>query len=242
MRRALRALLPALLLVGCATKVEVSDRDVTFPTLHASYRLPSGDEDEPAEKNGDGEARSRPPPERTWSLEFRYTRASGDGTQTLDEGDTIRLGREDFKGPGVVESDYVLEVASLALATERRLDLGFRLHGYGGLEIERLDLELEMEDQRESDTLVSGGPVVGVGVELRPIEWISARAGGRIAYAMGDNSLVFHTGFEAGAAIRPVKGLSIFGGWRWWTYALKREKSDVLVDLSGPIIGVSIGF
>ncbi|MHC4472761.1 MAG: hypothetical protein ACYTDY_00105 [Planctomycetota bacterium] len=229
-------------LLGCRTQVEIEDRGIAFPTLLASYRVaprekPPRQSDEVAE-----EPRRPAEPEVYWSVEARYSRASGESSQSLNRADDVEFDREEFDGPGRLEADYTLEVVSVVLAVDRPLDLGFRLFGSGGIEVERLDLDLEMNGLRASDTLVSAGPGIAGGLEFRPIRWFGVRVQGRSVTAVGDGSFVSHYGLEVGAAIRPIEGVSVFGGWRWWAYAYTRRDSDILLDLSGPILGVSLGF
>jgi|GEM_PF-3428228 len=234
----------ALVAVGCGVPpkdINLGDKGVFFPSLRITTAEPLS----LASKETPADPESMRKPERTFSIELDLSGGSGDDSQSLQSGESIRFEGTTFSGPGTVDGEFDLVAGSLALRVDMPRSESARAAFLVGLGFTELDLELSQNGTKERDTSSALGLMLGVLAEIQ----FSSRTSfqGRFTLMLGktggdeDDGVVL-TQLEAGLLWAIAGGVSVFGGFRHWSYEQNRTGSDVDIEMSGPVLGVQIGF
>jgi len=250
------AAIPAV--AGCRVwtlvDVEAQDRRVIFPVLRAVWHVdptlepedPRPEEESPpaASEEFDGKMQL--------ALEFDFTGGQGDSTQNLDFMEVIDFDDTEFYGPGPVKSEFTLFFGTVAARLRWPVSRTISFDGLFGLGFDRLDLELSDGVKSARDTTVTIGPYVGARMNWQPFAVIGAY-GQAFGYAgvvgaadsyssSGIMAASLSSGAELALTITPQQNVTLFGGWRVWSYNEKRTGSDVELTMSGPIAGLRLDF
>ena len=181
------------------------------------------------------------------AIEVEYTNARGEFANTLAVGEEFDLEGGEILGPGSIDSDFGLDLLSMGLRGGLSRGGWVGIDGRAGLSVHAAELELRKRGtaERATDDYYMGGPYLGAGLWVKPgVQWcrLYTRATGHLGFD------VLQTGTtalgEVGVELTPAPGLSFFGGWRWMNHALDRDssngRSDIEIDLSGPVAGVAL--
>lgn len=208
--------------------IEGEDENVVFPLARASWELIP---------NTRGEEMEAVEGTLTLDLEAAYTEA--DFNQNLSSGRSINFDHVEFPGPSRVAGDADLITASASVRGGMMILEQLRLEGILGVGLSHMDLELESGATRERDINTAVGPLFGARFTWQPLTAAGLYAQGTVLAGVEHTSVAVG---EVGIVLTPIRPVSIVGGWRWLGYREDRSRSDVDLDLSGPIVGLQVTF
>jgi hypothetical protein len=231
--------------------VEAQDRRVIFPVLRAVWHVDP--RKEPEDPSPGEEAPSAAPEEvdrrMQVALEFDFTGGQGDSTQNLDLLEMIDFDDTEFYGPGPVKSEFSLFSGTIAARLRWPVSRTISFDGLFGLGLDRLDLELSDAVKSARDTTTTIGPYLGARMNWQPFAVVGAyvQAFGYVGVLGFSDSYsgiaaASHSGAELALTITPHRSVTLFGGWRVWSYNEERSGSDVDLRMSGPIAGLRLDF
>ena len=228
-----------IVLGACYTQVDVNgdDGEVFFPSLRAS--VPLGESPAPAEEVD--ERKDSAAPDSGNRLEFELSGTSGSDTQTLNVGDVINFEGSSFFGPGDVSIDWDLYTASALVSFRWPVAPTLRLDALAGLAGVYASTEVSRGAERAGDSSVTLGPQFGFRANWQPHHVIGLYGQGTLYWGLGSQFATLGAA-ELGATARVSKVTMLFLGWRWWAYSEDRGGSDLDLDMSGPLLGVSFDF
>jgi hypothetical protein len=224
-------------LAGCYTEVDVDGEDngVFFPSLRASVPLGG----RPAPREGETDPAAVDSGNR---LEFELTGTSGSDTQTLNAGDVIHFEGSSFFGPGDVAVDWDLYTASALVRLRWEAVRTLWLDGLTGLAATYVDTEVARGAETARDSDFTLGPEFGFRATWQPHQVVGVYGQALLYWGFGSEGPASMGTAELGATAR-VSGVTTFLlGWRWQSYNQDRSGSDLNLDMSGPLLGVSFDF
>ena len=224
--------------------------ELSAPASRASSPL-SSDVDEPSAVTPTRSPATRPRPrvQTRLSAEAEYSvglggndeRSVGPGGRYVDYDGTV------FNGPQVLQSSYDLHLASFGVRGGVQLFDLVSLEGLGGLSLTALDLELRGASGSASDTGVSMGVHVGARATITPHPVVDLYGQGKLHLLGGlqdsRRTVVLATA-EVGGNLHVTSNVSLFGGYRWWSYFEDIHSASDIDDivLKGPTAGLLLRF
>ena len=246
------AILALPLLLGCTevTDIDIDEDDVFIPAFRASYQIIPEEAEtlrdlvvspSPAEAAATGPAPSPPSMQALAALDFGFGYGQGASSQDLAFGELVSFDDVDFRGPAHLRYIYELSVFSAAFRGGGRIPGVLDIEGFLGAGWTSLDLVAKSPYARAHDVVHDVGFLFGVKLTGHPFRWLDLYARGSELIAEGQDGL---GDAELGFALKPVGGLSLFAGWRWWDYdeEVPADESDIELDISGPTCGVELLF
>lgn len=173
------------------------------------------------------------------SIEISVALASGDDVQSLGSGELITLGGGTIGGGAQVESDLDLSLSTVAY----KLGVGdpeqesVRMAIFGGLGIASSEIVLRsgaqvLRAEDDDPYFFAGGEVIGT-----LSDHLQLRA--RIALPLLGATMPVELEVVGGLN---YQALTLFAGWRYVDLEWTRSGSDVDYRLSGPVVGLHLGF
>jgi len=185
----------------------------------------------------------------TLSLDLAYS--AGVGGNEADfipgGGDYVDYDGTLFQGPQNLQYSYDLHVGTVGARVGGRFFDIFRLEAIGGLSVTALYLEVRGPAESASDTGVALGAHLGSRATITPHPVFDVYAEGRVHLLGGvqeSRQFVYLAEAEVAGNLHLTSNLSVYGGWRWWSYVEDIEHASNLEDivLSGPSFGGLVRF
>jgi len=250
--RALRSLagtaLALPLFAGCATQivdVHAEDTGVLSTDLRVGWQPGA---EEPAVDAG-----AEPPTERAGprvSIEFDLTQSQHAEDQlSLPSGQGLLLGGTLFTGSDITALfDITRMMLDARIASPSRR--GFSIEGFVGFEYTSMNLQISdgglFSGKSASSDISSLGPAVGAALIWQPLHWLRCSTEGRVSAGLSSQaSGVAQSSFDVGVGLYPWQSVGAYLGWRSQSYGASDSdyfSSDVNLKLSGPVLGLRIGF
>src|SRR6202008_1796469 len=172
---------PAVLLAlgACTTpntKIEGRDTATLLPAARVSIDLLVDRSAPPPEK----------PPERPRGNDFHLlldidgSYGEGGFTEHVVPPDVISVGGPQFTGD--VDVDFSIERGTLAVRAANRFRNGIDIDGFLGLSHTKFEIELSQGGTSDEDDHDMWGPIAGVMLGVRPIDWLRLFAEGSIGF------------------------------------------------------------
>src|SRR5262245_22253236 len=251
-----RLALPGALaaLMGCSVGNQIDVRDTTvFPAARFTYDILQGirekkaaKEQKPEKNPEEPEAPKKPqkPVQGSLIAEVDLDFARGSSRQTSEAGG-IDFADKFFPGSTSYDADYFVFRGAGIVRGGFWVKDTFGLEGYVGFSGWKLDLKIDSGAMSASNSSCSFGYVFGAQLSLRPIHEITIY--GRACYGgavlLQQDGVGGMTLLEVGASIKLVAHISVFGGYRGWEIGEARSgASDIDLKLSGPLVGIELGF
>lgn len=210
----------ALLASACATSftpdadpLEGDDTSVFSPRLRATLPL-----------------RTDPAGGRATSLELELATLNGDFSQSLSNGENIRLDDILFSGPLELQSEFELTTASLLFHFHGPRDHRIRTGAAVGLSATELEIDASSGAQSDHDRRFTLGPMVAG--QASTGVWKDLDLYARLSWSLGFNGSdeLWQTRAEAGASWWLSRHVGLAFGWQLGTYDLD-EDSDIISDI-----------
>jgi hypothetical protein len=148
-----------------------------------------------------------------------------------------------FPGPQRMHYDFDLQLGSASARGGIRFFDVFALEWLAGLSSSALHLVARAPGLRAGDTSVGLGGNAGARGTLTPHPVFDLYGEWRLHLLDGlqkSHELIAMTTAEVGTNVHLTRNVSLFGGWRWWTYdETVSHDSDVHTKLTGPTFGLS---
>jgi len=229
--RLLYGTLVACTLEGCGgippTNIEVNDNSVFVPNLRAGWNL-TGPKETPSEpRSGHG-------------IEFGALTASGSGSQSIGTGQLpVYLGDKTFSSPQTLQHDFRFTYYDVFYRWRRFFGGGpVGLEVLVGAAYTTVGFKVSSPTQQAAETFSSGGPSTGVGVIWRMRPGTSLQA--RYAFTISNYSVERVEGFLVEAL---GQNASVRAGYAWWKVdAVPPAGSEILINFSGPSLGLELQF
>jgi hypothetical protein len=103
-------------------------------------------------------------------------------------------------------------------------------------QLDFLNVDLYYKDKEE---ITAGLPIVGLGLEFRPIDRLTI-AGQAYGMYAGDYGNFFNA--EAALKFRLARWLELEGGYRYWNFEYDDDDDDYQVVMSGAFVGGTVSF
>jgi hypothetical protein len=195
------------------------------------------------------EARDRKRARPTLSVDLEYAVGLGGNDAQAIRGvdDYIDYDGTLFVGPQTLQQRWDLHLGTVGVRTGGRFFDVLSLEGLAGLSTTAMQLEIRGPTARSSDTGVSIGAHLGARATISPHPVFDLFGEGRfhlLGGLQGSRRTVALATAMVGGDLHMTSNLSVFGGWRWWSYYEDVHHASDLDDivLTGPTFGMLLRF